>query len=39
MLLSIGDKVYVDETSLVGSVGVISSWMGVRNFLDKHKVE
>jgi len=38
-LLAIGDKVYVDNTSLVGSIGVIGAWMGFRRVLDKHDIE
>lgn len=38
-ILSIGDKVYVDSSSLVGSVGVIAQWLGVKNLMDSKKIE
>jgi len=38
-VLCIGDKVYVDNTSLVGSVGVITGWFGLNKFIEKHKIE
>ena len=38
-LLSIGDKVYVDNVSLVGSIGVIGNYFGVRKLLEKNKIE
>ena len=35
----IGDKVYVDNTSLVGSIGVISTWFSFKKILDKNEIE
>eukprot|EP00331_Platyophrya_macrostoma_P025751 CAMPEP_0176444230 /NCGR_PEP_ID=MMETSP0127-20121128/22932_1 /TAXON_ID=938130 /ORGANISM="Platyophrya macrostoma, Strain WH" /LENGTH=201 /DNA_ID=CAMNT_0017829685 /DNA_START=11 /DNA_END=611 /DNA_ORIENTATION=- len=37
-ILASGDKVFVDTTSLVGSVGVASQWMGVNKFLERYKL-
>ncbi|KRX07247.1 hypothetical protein PPERSA_00404 [Pseudocohnilembus persalinus] len=39
MILSIGDKVYVDQGSLVGSIGVIGSYMKVGDLLNSKNVE
>lgn len=39
MILSIGDKVYVDEGSLIGSVGCVGSTLCMRDFLENYKIE
>lgn len=38
-LLSIGDKVYVQNSSLIGSIGAKYGWIGFKNILDKHKID
>jgi len=32
-ILCAGDQVYVDRSSLVGSIGVIGQWLGIKKFL------
>lgn len=34
-----GDKIYVDQSSIVGSIGVISAGFGLDRFIDKHGID
>lgn len=38
-ILSIGDKIYVDNSSLVGSIGVVGQHASVKKLLEKNKFE
>ena len=38
-MILIGDKVYVDRSSSVGSINVTSNWFGFKNILDKNEIE
>ena len=38
-MILIGDKVYVDSSSSVGSIGVTSNWFGFKKILDKNEIE
>jgi len=38
-LLCAGDKVYVDNTSWVGSIGVVSQAVSIKNLLEKNNIE
>lgn len=38
-LSCIGDEIYAQETSIVGSIGVISSGFGLDEFIKKHEVK
>ncbi|CAD8158941.1 unnamed protein product [Paramecium pentaurelia] len=38
-VLCIGDKVFADQSSLIGSVGVISQWHGIKKALEKLGIE
>ncbi|KAL4459803.1 hypothetical protein ABPG74_003329 [Tetrahymena malaccensis] len=38
-LLSIGDKSFAQETSLVGSVGVVGMWFGLGNLAKEYKLK
>lgn len=38
-LATVGDEIYVDQSSIVGSIGVISSGFGLHDFIDRHGVE
>ncbi len=38
-LLCIGDKVYVDNSSLIGSIGVIINRLNISNILKSNKID
>ncbi|KAM3147128.1 hypothetical protein pb186bvf_000844 [Paramecium bursaria] len=38
-ILAIGNKIYVDPTSLVGSIGVIGQWSGYKKLLENQGVQ
>jgi ClpP class serine protease len=35
----LGDRVYVNRNSLVGSIGVIGTWTGLSGWLKKYEIE
>ena len=38
-ILCIGDRVYVDEISLVGSIGVVGKWFGMKKIIHNWGIE
>ena len=38
-ILCMGDRVYVDQTSLVGSIGVVGQWYGLKKIIAQQGIE